>query len=141
MVVGNCQAGWQLMMAAALEPDVFGPILIAGAPLSYWAGEHGKAPMRYTGGMAGGSWITALTSDIGDGLFDGAWLVQNFERLNPANTYWKSSITFTTISILKRAVTSILSAGGVVTSYWAVKRFSISLITCLSAIDSLPPNW
>ena len=89
MVVGNCQAGWQLMMGAALEPDVFGPILIAGAPLSYWAGEHGKAPMRYTGGMSGGSWITALTSDIGDGMFDGAWLVQNFERLNPANTHWK----------------------------------------------------
>ena len=72
MVVGNCQAGWQIMMAAALEPEVFGPILIAGAPLSYWAGEHGKAPMRYTGGMTGGSWITALTSDIGNGLFDGA---------------------------------------------------------------------
>jgi len=89
MVIGNCQAGWQIMMAAALEPDVFGPILIAGAPLSYWAGEHGKAPMRYTGGMVGGSWITALTSDMGNGLFDGAWLVQNFERLNPANTYWK----------------------------------------------------
>lgn len=89
MVVGNCQAGWQIMMAAALEPDVFGPILIAGAPLSYWAGEHGKAPMRYTGGMTGGSWITAFTSDMGDGLFDGAWLVQNFERLNPANTHWK----------------------------------------------------
>ncbi|PRY63970.1 uncharacterized protein DUF3141 [Vreelandella songnenensis] len=89
MVVGNCQAGWQLMMAAALEPDLFGPILIAGAPLSYWAGEHGKAPMRYTGGMTGGSWVTAFTSDMGNGLFDGAWLVQNFERLNPANTYWK----------------------------------------------------
>ena len=89
MVVGNCQAGWQLMMAAALEPDVFGPILIAGAPLSYWAGEHGKAPMRYTGGMTGGSWVTAFTSDLGNGLFDGAWLVQNFERLNPANTHWK----------------------------------------------------
>lgn len=89
MVVGNCQAGWQLMMAAALEPDVFGPILIAGAPLSYWAGEHGKAPMRYTGGMSGGSWMTALASDLGNGLFDGALLVQNFERLNPANTYWK----------------------------------------------------
>ena len=89
MVVGNCQAGWQIMMAAALEPDVFGPILIAGAPLSYWAGERGNAPMRYTGGITGGSWITAMTSDIGNGLFDGAWLVQNFERLNPANTYWK----------------------------------------------------
>ncbi|WP_010629089.1 DUF3141 domain-containing protein [Halomonas sp. KM-1] len=88
MVVGNCQAGWQIMMAASLEPDVFGPILIAGAPLSYWAGERGKAPMRYTGGMTGGSWMTTLASDLGDGLFDGALLVQNFERLNPANTWW-----------------------------------------------------
>ncbi|ATJ83181.1 DUF3141 domain-containing protein [Halomonas beimenensis] len=88
MVVGNCQAGWQIMMAAALEPDVFGPILIAGAPLSYWAGERGYAPMRYTGGMSGGTWMTSLLSDLGAGLFDGAWLVQNFERLNPANTWW-----------------------------------------------------
>ncbi|MCG6656378.1 DUF3141 domain-containing protein [Halomonas campisalis] len=88
MVVGNCQAGWQIMMAASLEPDLFGPILIAGAPLSYWAGERGRAPMRYAGGMSGGSWMTSLLSDIGDGEFDGAWLVQNFERLNPANTYW-----------------------------------------------------
>lgn len=88
VVVGNCQAGWQIMMAAALEPQLFGPILIAGAPLSYWAGERGNAPMRYTGGLTGGSWITHLLSDMGDGLFDGAWLVQNFERLNPANTWW-----------------------------------------------------
>ncbi|MDN3523756.1 DUF3141 domain-containing protein [Halomonas sabkhae] len=88
MVVGNCQAGWQIMMAAALEPDLFGPILVAGAPLSYWAGERGGAPMRYTGGMTGGSWMTALLGDMGAGLFDGAWLVQNFERLNPANTWW-----------------------------------------------------
>ncbi len=88
MVVGNCQAGWQIMMAASLEPDLFGPILIAGAPLSYWAGERGGAPMRYAGGMSGGSWMTSLLSDLGDGQFDGAWLVQNFEKLNPANTYW-----------------------------------------------------
>lgn len=88
MVVGNCQAGWQIMMAAALEPECFGPILIAGAPLSYWAGERDKAPMRYSGGMLGGSWLTALMSDLGDGHFDGAWLVQNFEKLNPANTLW-----------------------------------------------------
>nr|WP_299242717.1 DUF3141 domain-containing protein [uncultured Halomonas sp.] len=88
MVVGNCQAGWQIMMAAALEPDCFGPILIAGAPLSYWAGERGKAPMRYSAGLMGGSWLTALVSDLGNGHFDGAWLVQNFEKLNPANTLW-----------------------------------------------------
>ncbi|MGO2133058.1 MAG: DUF3141 domain-containing protein [Halomonas sp.] len=89
MVVGNCQAGWQIMMAASLEPDEFGPILIAGAPLSYWAGERGGAPMRYTGGMTGGSWITSLMSDMGAGQFDGAGLVENFERLNPANTLWR----------------------------------------------------
>ncbi|MBE0487475.1 MAG: DUF3141 domain-containing protein [Halomonas sp.] len=88
MVVGNCQAGWQIMMAASLEPDLFGPILIAGAPLSYWAGQRGNAPMRYAGGMSGGSWMTSLFSDLGDGQFDGAWLVQNFENLNPANTFW-----------------------------------------------------
>ena len=88
MVVGNCQAGWQIMMAAALEPEVFGPILIAGSPLSYWAGERGKAPMRYTGGMTGGSWVVSLLSDLGNGLFDGASLVQNFENLNPSNTWW-----------------------------------------------------
>ena len=44
--------------------------------------------MRYTGGLLGGSWLTALTSDMGAGKFDGAWLVQNFEGLNPANTLW-----------------------------------------------------
>jgi hypothetical protein len=56
--------------------------------MSYWAGVHGKNPMRYTGGMLAGSWLTALTSDLGNGKFDGAWLVQNFENLNPANTLW-----------------------------------------------------
>src|SRR5439155_1203071 len=31
---------------------------------------------------------TALTSDLGGGKFDGAWLVQNFESQNPSNTLW-----------------------------------------------------
>src|SRR5437660_1720491 len=87
-VIGNCQAGWAIMMLAALRPELFGPIIIAGSPLSYWAGVHGKYPMRYSGGLLGGSWLTALTSDLGHGKFDGAWLVQNFENQNPANTLW-----------------------------------------------------
>jgi hypothetical protein len=82
-VVGNCQAGWAVMMLAAIRPELFGPILVAGSPLSYWAGVHGKNPMRYSGGLLGGSWLTALTSDLGHGKFDGAWLVQNFENQNP----------------------------------------------------------
>jgi hypothetical protein len=88
-VVGNCQAGWAVMMLASVAPHLFGPIIIAGSPLSYWTGQRGLNPMRYTGGMLGGSWLAAFTSDIGHGIFDGAWLVQNFENLNPANTFWK----------------------------------------------------
>ncbi len=87
-VIGNCQAGWAVMMLAALRPELFGPIIIAGSPLSYWQGVHGKNPMRYSGGLLGGSWLTALASDLGHGKFDGAGLVQNFENQNPANTFW-----------------------------------------------------
>ncbi len=87
-VIGNCQAGWAVMIVAALRPELFGPIIIAGAPLSYWAGVKGQNPMRYSGGLLGGSWLTALTGDLGAGIFDGAWLVQNFENQNPANTLW-----------------------------------------------------
>jgi hypothetical protein len=87
-VIGNCQAGWAVMMLAAIRPELFGPIIIAGSPVSYWAGIRGKYPMRYTGGLLGGSWLTAFASDLGRGKFDGAWLVQNFENQNPANTLW-----------------------------------------------------
>ena len=87
-VIGNCQGGWAVMMLAAMRSDLFGPIIAAGAPLSYWAGTRGKYPMRYSGGLSGGSWITAFLSDLGGGKFDGAWLVQNFENQNPSNTLW-----------------------------------------------------
>ena len=87
-VIGNCQAGWAVMMLAATRPELFGPIIIAGSPMSYWAGVEGKNPMRYTGGLLGGSWLTALAGDLGNGKFDGAHLVGNFENLNPANTLW-----------------------------------------------------
>ena len=88
-VIGNCQAGWAVMMLASMRPELFGPIIIAGSPLSYWTGQRGLNPMRYSGGLLGGTWLTAFAGDIGNGKFDGAWLVQNFEYLNPANTYWK----------------------------------------------------
>ncbi|MCP3410245.1 DUF3141 domain-containing protein [Bradyrhizobium sp. CCGB01] len=87
-VIGNCQAGWAVMILASLRPELFGPLIIAGAPLAYWAGVHGKYPMRYSGGLLGGSWLTALAGDLGAGKFDGAWLVQNFENQNPSNTLW-----------------------------------------------------
>jgi hypothetical protein len=88
-IIGNCQAGWAAMLLAALRPELPGPIILAGTPLSYWAGVRGQYPLRYVGGLLGGSWLTALASDLGNGKFDGAWLVSNFEALNPANTLWK----------------------------------------------------
>ena len=63
--------------------------MLAGSPLSYWAGVHGKNPMRYLGGLLGGTWLTSLAGDLGNGIFDGANLVANFESLHPDNTYWK----------------------------------------------------
>ena len=88
-LIGNCQAGWQIMMMAAIHPEKVGPIMLAGSPLSYWAGVHGKNPMRYLGGLLGGTWLTSLAGDLGNGIFDGANLVANFESLHPDNTYWK----------------------------------------------------
>lgn len=88
IVIGNCQAGWALMGLAATRPELPGLIIINGAPLSYWAGVNGRNPMRYTGGLLGGGWMTRLGSDLGNDRFDGTWLVSNFENLDPANTYW-----------------------------------------------------
>ncbi len=86
--IGNCQAGYQTLMVAMLRPDLFGPCLVAGSPMSYWQGVHGKDPMRYSGGLLGGSWLTAMTSDLGNGKFDGTGLILNFDMLNPANWLW-----------------------------------------------------
>jgi len=89
-IIGNCQAGWAAMMLAASEPEETGPLVIVGAPMSYWGGAwrdgEGDNPMRYAGGILGGTWLASLSADMGNGRFDGAHLVQNFENLNPANT-------------------------------------------------------
>jgi hypothetical protein len=86
--IGNCQAGYQTLMVAILRPDLFGPCLVAGSPMSYWQGVHGKNPMRYAGGLLGGSWLSAMTSDFGKGKIDGTGLILNFDILNPANWLW-----------------------------------------------------
>jgi len=91
-LVGNCQGGWAAMMLGSADPEDTGPIVINGAPMSYWGGAwsegEGDNPMRYAGGMLGGAWLASYMADRGNGVFDGAELVQNFENLNPANTFW-----------------------------------------------------
>ncbi len=88
VVIGNCQAGWAMMALNATRPELFGPLMVVGAPLSYWAGASTLNPMRYSGAALGGSWLASMTADLGADRFDGAHLVDNFEKLNPANTLW-----------------------------------------------------
>ncbi len=91
-IIGNCQGGWAAMMVATSDPEDTGPVVINGAPMSYWSGAwsegEGDNPMRYAGGILGGTWAASLAADLGNGKFDGAYLVENFENLNPANTLW-----------------------------------------------------
>jgi pimeloyl-ACP methyl ester carboxylesterase len=91
LITGNCQGGWAAMILAATHPDLMGPIVIAGAPLSYWAGQNGRNPFRYYGGVAGGAVPALLAADLGAGTFDGADLVLNFELLNPGKTWFRKN--------------------------------------------------
>ena len=87
-VVGNCQAGWSVMIVGAARPEVTGPIIVNGTPLAYWGGASERTPMRHRGALSGGTWLASLASDLGGGLFDGAHLVANFEAQNPTHTLW-----------------------------------------------------
>ncbi|MBX9824820.1 MAG: DUF3141 domain-containing protein [Xanthobacteraceae bacterium] len=89
ILYGNCQAGWAAMLVAIHCDGPVGAIVLNGSPLSYWAGESGANPMRLAGGLLGGSWLTNLIADLGDGRFDGAWLIQNFELLKPEAAIWQ----------------------------------------------------
>jgi hypothetical protein len=60
--------------------------------MAYWSGAwhegENENSIRYAGGLLGGSWLSSLAADLGNGLFDGAHLGQNFEYLDPATTGW-----------------------------------------------------
>lgn len=88
IVTGNCQGGWATLLLAATNPDLSGPIVLNGAPISTWSGRVGENPMRYNGGLMGGTWNAMFYSDLGHGIFDGADIVQNFEMLNPSRNYF-----------------------------------------------------
>ncbi|MEL6480164.1 MAG: DUF3141 domain-containing protein, partial [Pseudomonadota bacterium] len=89
VVAGNCQGGWATLLLAAANPDLTGPVVINGAPVATWSGEVGINPMRYNGGILGGTWQPMFWSDLGGGVFDGAHLVMNFEMLNPSRNFFR----------------------------------------------------
>ena len=43
-VIGNCQAGWAMMMLAAIRPELFGPLIVAGSPLVILGGRPRQKP-------------------------------------------------------------------------------------------------
>ena len=94
VLYGNCQAGWLVALLAADCAGMAGPAVLNGSPLSYWAGEPGVNTMRLEGAMLGGVWLNHFMGDLGNGTFDGAWLVQNFERINPGAVWDKYATLF-----------------------------------------------
>lgn len=88
VLYGNCQAGWAVTLLSAGCVGLAGPAVLNGSPLSYWAGGKDVNPMRLAGGFVGGAWFVHFLADLGNGSFDGAWLVQNFEALNPGHALW-----------------------------------------------------
>jgi len=89
VLYGNCQAGWAVTILSADCQGLVGPAVLNGSPLSYWAGESGVNPMRIAGGLLGGTWLAHSTADLGNGRFDGAWLAENFENLQPEKAIWE----------------------------------------------------
>ncbi|CEG59147.1 DUF3141 domain-containing protein [Legionella fallonii] len=89
ILYGNCQAGWMLALLASDCVGSVGLTVMNGSPVSYWANNEEEAnPMQLLGGLLGGVWSARFLSDLKDGTFDGAWLVSNFEILNPTTTIW-----------------------------------------------------
>ncbi|EKZ97656.1 pimeloyl-ACP methyl ester carboxylesterase [Cupriavidus metallidurans] len=94
VLYGNCQAGWEVMLLSAhCCEQVSGISVLNGSPLSYWSGEPGVNPMRLLGAFSGGVWGANFLADLGNGRFDGAWLVQNFQFLKPESAIWEKFYT------------------------------------------------
>ncbi len=89
VVIGNCQGGWATLLLGASNPDITGPLVLNGAPVETWSGEIGRNVIRYNAGLIGGQILPMALADLGNGVFDGAWLVLNFELLNPARNYFR----------------------------------------------------
>ena len=90
--------------------------------------------MRYLGGMLGGTWLTALTGDLGHGNFDGANLIANFEAGNPANTYWQKAYNvFSKIDTEPERFIDFETWWGIPGAPERARRCSGSPTTCSSA--------
>ena len=86
-VIGNCQGGWALVMLARSRPTSSGRFFSRARRSP--TGRASVASTRCaTAGAPRRNLARSHVGDLGAGKFDGAYLVNNFENLNPSNTYW-----------------------------------------------------
>ena len=79
------------MMLAARDPEITGPVVINGAPMSYWSGSWSggeRKPDALCRGSAGRLLAVAADQRPGQRQVRRRPPRANFENLNPANTLW-----------------------------------------------------
>ena len=94
VVIGNCQGGWAAMMLAARAARTRRADRHqrrADVVLGRATTATTRCATRAACSAARGS--RSLASDLGDGKFDGAYLVENFENLNPRTRSGTSTTT------------------------------------------------
>ena len=111
-VIGNCQAGWAVAALAAVRPDLTGPVAFVGAPLSYWAGADSQNPMRYNGGIFGGTWPGNLLADLGGGSSTAPGSFRTSRTSTRPTRSGRSPTTSTPGSTPRSNASSTSSAGG-----------------------------
>ena len=136
VVIGNCQGGWACMLVGAFEPDL-GPIVINGAPMSYWAGNDGENPMRYAGGMLGGLWPAPRQRPRRRAV---RWREprRQLREPQPGQHVLRQLTRFSPRSTPSRSASWSSSAGGAASSSWTGRRSSGSSKTCSSETSSRP---
>ena len=135
-VFGNCQAGWHALMAACIRPELFGPIVAAGAPLSYWGGVRGKNPMRYSGGLLGGTWTARLASDLGGGFLTAPGWSRTLIISIPPIHFGRNRTTSGRRRKRSRTASSTSRSGGGLSCGSAARNCNIWSTTCSSGISS-----
>lgn len=81
-LIGNCQAGWMLLIARnRYFRELKCPLQVNGSPLSYWSGDEILLARGLLAQLFGSRFMIEATEELGFTLFDGAHLSGNFEDL------------------------------------------------------------
>ena len=126
------------MMLAAIRPELFGPIIVAGSPLSYWAGVRGKNPDALQRRAARRQLADRLRKRSRPRKIRWRMAGAEFREPEPCQHPWTNDTTYIPRSTPRRPAISASSAGGVGTSTSTRRKSSSSSTSCSSATTSPP---